>query len=246
MDSTLSFPHLPPDRAGSSAADEAVSLLVGAVFTLGLFTCMAHFESAGSTDSAPAIEDLRSVAAVVKPPPQKVEIKQQPEEQVMPLTGIDIAASESPVRISVVPPDLEKIIPASDVPPKVAIQFSQLFADLRPKADISGDLNRIFRPSEVDKAPVAVFKTIARVSRRARDDADALRTTLELVIDTEGYVASSRVLKSSGNLEFDTIVEQCVRREWVFSPAIKNGRKVKCLVDQLVWYKWTEGSPFKI
>jgi TonB family protein len=243
MESALSLPQRAPDRG---LADEAVSLLVGAAFTAGLFTCMAHFEGSATKIPAPDIEDMRTVAAVLEPPPQHVEVRPRPEDQVMPLTGIEIAASESPVRISVVPPDLAKIIPTSEVPPKVAIQFSQLFTDLRPKEDISGDLNRIFRPSEVDKAPVAVFKTIARVSRRVREDSDALRTTLELVIDTEGYVASSRVLRSSGNLEFDTIVEQCVRREWVFSPAVKNGKKVKCLVDQLVWYKWTEGSPFKI
>jgi hypothetical protein len=37
-----------------------------------------------------------------------------------------------------------------------------------------------------------------------------------------------------------------VRDEWVFTPAIRKGRKVKCMVQQLIWYKWTEGSKFTI
>jgi TonB family protein len=70
--------------------------------------------------------------------------------------------------------------------------------------------------------------------------------TLLLVIDTEGAVMSIRVLRPSGNADFDTIVLQCVRDEWVFSPAIRKGHKVKCMVQQLIWYKWTGGSKFTI
>ena len=67
-----------------------------------------------------------------------------------------------------------------------------------------------------------------------------------MVIDTEGAVSSLRVLKTSGNAEFDSIVLKCVRDEWVFTPAIRKGRKVRCMVQQLIWYKWTEGSKFTI
>ena len=62
----------------------------------------------------------------------------------------------------------------------------------------------------------------------------------------KGAVTAIRVVKPSGNAEFDTIVVECVRDEWVFSPAVRKGKKVKCLVQQLVWYKWTAGSPFTI
>ena len=144
------------------------------------------------------------------------------------------------------PPDLAKIIPATDIPPKAEIQISQLYADMKPRSGMLGGPDRVFKPSEVDRAPAAVIKTIAHIPHRTRQDADELRATLELVIDGKGEVASVRVLRSSGNAEFDEIVSKCVRKEWVFSPAIKNGKNVKCLVDQLVWYKWTSASPFKI
>jgi len=73
-----------------------------------------------------------------------------------------------------------------------------------------------------------------------------LKVTLLLVIDADGAVTSIRVLKPSGNAQFDSIVLDCVRDEWVFTPAIRKGRKVKCMVQQLIWYKWTEGSKFTI
>jgi TonB family protein len=66
------------------------------------------------------------------------------------------------------------------------------------------------------------------------------------VVDAEGGVTGIRVLKPSGNAKFDSIVLESVRDEWEFSPAIRKGRKVRCMVQQLVWYKWTEGSPFTI
>jgi outer membrane biosynthesis protein TonB len=51
------------------------------------------------------------------------------------------------------------------------------------------------------------------------------------------------VLRPSGNEAFDKIVTECVRDEWEFTPAIRKGKKVRCMVQQLVWYKWTNGSP---
>ncbi len=90
------------------------------------------------------------------------------------------------------------------------------------------------------------MRTIARVSSRVRDDAPQLRVTLLLIIDSEGAVTSARVLTPSGNAKFDQIVIECVRDEWVFTPAVRKGKKVRCMVQQLVWYQWTNGSPFTL
>jgi TonB family protein len=207
---------------------------------------MAHFQGEGPTVAAREFEDLHSVPSIFEPPPPKVEEVQPREAEVVPFTGLEIGSSGSAVKISVVPPDLARIIRTTEIPPRASIQVSQLYTDMKPRTGVSAGAERVYKPSEVDKAPVAVVKVIARVSKRVREDADQLRTTLELVVDAKGEVVTIRVLRSSGNAEFDTIVSQCVQRDWVFSPAIKNGRNVKCLVDQLVWYKWTTGSPFKI
>jgi len=41
-------------------------------------------------------------------------------------------------------------------------------------------------------------------------------------------------------------VTECVKEEWVFSPAIRRGKKVRCMVQQAVWYKWTDGNKFTL
>lgn len=226
--------------------NEALYLAAGIAVTFCLFAAMARFEGAGKAAPDPQIDDLKSVSALYEPPPPAVQEHPQQQEEVMPFAGLDIGVSDSPVRIAVVPPDLAKIIPTTEIPPRADVRFDQLYTDLKPKSGLSGGAERVYRPSEVDKAPTAIVKTIAHVSRRARDDADELRTTLELVIKADGDIESVRVMRSSGNPEFDTIVMHGVRREWVFSPAIKGGKNVKCLVNQLIWYKWSAGGPFKI
>jgi TonB family protein len=235
----------PARGAAGRAADEALSILIGAGLTFGLFAGLAHFEFSGASAPAPEIEDLRIVAAPPEPPPP-VEEHVQRVDVATPLTGIEIAASESTVKIAVIPPDLSKLFPSTEIPPKATIMVSQLYTDLRPRASVSSDFDRIFKASEVDQVPAAILKTIARVPNNVRNDAFELKVTLEMVIDTDGYVTTISVLKPSGNAKFDSIVARCVKQEWAFSPAIRKGKKVRCLVQQLVWYQWSGGSPFTL
>jgi TonB family protein len=231
---------------GAYLAEEAFCVLVGGALTFGLFFGIARFESV--RPAAPVeIEDLHAAAAVPEPPPPKPQERVEAQDLVVPLTGIEIAASASPVKLAVVPPDLDKIIPQTELPPRATIQFNQLLTDLRPKASISGEFQHIYQQNEVDQAPKAIVQTIARVSSRARDNAEQLRVNLLLVIGTTGEVQSIRVMRASGNPKFDKIVLECVRDEWEFSPAVLRGKKVRCLVQQQVWYKWTgSSSPFTL
>lgn len=227
-------------------ANEALCLLFGAGFTFCLFIAIAHFEMVRSVTPPPEIEDLRAVAAVSEPPPPKMEEHAEATDLAIPLTGIEIGASDSPVKLAVVPPDLEKLVPPAELPPRATIQFGQLMTDLKPRANISSEYQHIYQQSEVDQVPLAVVKTIARISSNVRDNVNSLRVTLLLVIDPEGVVQSIRVMRPSGNTKFDSIVLQCVRDEWEFTPAIRKGKKVRCMVQQLVWYQWTNGSPFTL
>jgi TonB family protein len=235
----------PARSAAGRAADEAVSILIGAGLTFGLFTGLAHFEFSGAGSAAPEIEDLRIVTAPPEPPPP-VEEHLQRVDVATPLTGIEIAASDSTLKIAVIPPDLSKLFPTTEMPPKATIMVSQLYTDFRPRANFSGDFDRIFKASEVDQVPAAIVKTIARVPSAVRNDAFELKVTLEMVIDTDGYVTTISVLTPSGNAKFDSIVARCVKQEWAFSPAIRKGKRVRCLVQQLVWYQWSGGSPFTL
>jgi len=233
-----------PRSTTDRVAEELLCLLLGAGLTFALFFGVARFENAGPAAVPPVIEDLHRAPAVFDPPPPKPEEHTVPPDLDIPLTGIDVGPSDSPVKLSVVPPDLAKIMPVEDLPPIATIQFGQIITDLRPKTGVGGDFQHIYQQNEVDVAPKAVVQVIARVPSLIRDDAEQLHVTLALVIDMEGAVTSIRVIKPSGNARFDAIVTDCVRDEWQFSPAIRKGKKVRCMVQQLVWYKWTSGSPF--
>lgn len=244
MSASLSIPA--PRRVADNLAEEAVCLALGGALTFGIFFGIARFESVRPVAPPADIEDLRVMSAFTEPPPPKPEERVE-QDTIVPLTGIEIAASDSSVKLAVVPPDLDRIIPSEDIPPRATIQFNQLMTDLKPKAGISGDFDHIYQQNEVDVVPKAVVKTIARVTKRTRDGAVELRVTLVLVIDTVGAVTSIKILKPSGNAKFDQVVMECVRDEWEFSPAVKKGKKVRCMVQQLVWYRWTENnSPFTL
>jgi outer membrane biosynthesis protein TonB len=65
-----------------------------------------------------------------------------------------------------------------------------------------------------------------------------------ILIDTRGAVTSVRQLQGSGNQYFDEIILRDIRESWVFSPAMKKGHKVRCLVQQNVRVVWENGSIF--
>ena len=238
---------LPSYRTGLGyLAEEATCLLLGAGLTFGLFFGLARFESTRAATPAEEVEDLRSVAPMDEPPPPPVAVHDALPDVAAPLAGIEIARSASPVKLAVVPPDLAQILPASELPPRAAIQFNQLLTDLRPQTGVGGDFQHIYQQSEVDQIPVAVVKTIARVPSRVHDDVTQLRCTLVLVIEATGEISSIKVIRASANPKFDAIVVDCVQNEWQFTPAVRRGRKVRCMVQQLVWYKWTSGSKFTL
>jgi TonB family protein len=238
---------LPSYRTGTAyLAEEAACLLVGAGLTFALFFGLAHFESIRNAGPREQVEDLRAVTATVEPPPPPVQEHNAPPDVAAPLAGIEIAPSNSAVKLAVVPPDLAHILPATDLPPRAAIHFDQLLTDLKPRVGTGGDFNHIYQQSEVDQVPVAVVKTIARVPSRVHDNVNQLRCTLVLVIEPTGEITDIKVIRGSANPKFDALVVDCVQNEWQFSPAVRKGKKVRCMVQQLVWYKWTQGNKFTL
>ena len=94
-----------------SGWDEIFGWTVGAAFTFGLFFAMAHFENVGGQEPPSEIEDVRMVAMPFEPPPPPPTMEEPvvAPEEVPPLVGIDAGASDSPVRIAVIPRDLEAL-----------------------------------------------------------------------------------------------------------------------------------------
>jgi TonB family protein len=228
-------------------ANNAISVLMGAGFTFCLFMGIAHYENVAPAGPPPEIVDLRAVAIPLEPPPppRDERTESEPSEVVTTVTGFDLAPSDSPVKIAVSPPMFDALSPAAQLAPPAMIQVGQLYGDFRPKTDASFDSQHIFQQSEVDRIPTVLFRKDPVVPNNVRHDVVSLRVKLLLVIDANGLAGDIRILRTSGNPAFDAIIIENIK-EWGFSPAIKKGRKVKCLVEQAVTVRWAAGSPFEV
>lgn len=229
-----------------SLVDEVWSVVIGLGFTMALFMGIAGFAGAEGEEPPVEIEDLRVMSMPFDTPPPKVVETPEVAAPVAPLAGIEVAASDSPVRISVPPPDMSALMPDVQVAPAATIQTGQFYSGLKPTIDVgAGDLDRVFQHHEVDRRPGVLSRPNPRVPKYVRRDAKTLRVSLLIVVDTKGGVDSVRVLDPSGNPEFDEIVMRDVREAWYFTPAMKNGRNVRCLIQQAVRVSWNGGSPFE-
>jgi TonB family protein len=226
--------------------EEAASLAAGLAFTSVLFFGMAHFERNGGAEPPADFAELHSVSVPLELPPPRIQEEPQPiAETALPFAGLEIGESESPVKIAVVPPDLEDLLPHSDVPPAAAIQVAQLVHEFKPKMDLEADFSRVFQATEVDQRPTVLARPNPFIPSNVRNKAKVLRVLLLITVETNGSVHSVRVLNPSGNPKFDAIIVESVQHDWAFTPAIKKGRKVRCLIQQSVAVTWrSDGTPF--
>lgn len=221
-----------------------IGLFLGVMFTFGLFLAIAHYERGGPAPPPPVLDDLHIATVMIEPPPAMV----QPETSVPDTTmiGFELAPEKSPVKIAVSPPDLSAILPEEmSKAPTANAQLGPLLTDFKPKMDLSYDAQHIYQKSEVDRVPEILSRPDPQISSRVRDNADTLRVTLVVVINADGEIGNIRLTKSSGKTEFDQLMMESLR-DWVFAPAMKNGKKVRCLIEQGITVQWSRGSVFRI
>lgn len=237
---------LPAETTGASYAAEGLCLMLGAAFTLALFLGVAHFDSIDAPAPEADIAELRAMSLPMDTPPPRPVDTPTVESNAAPLAGLELGASDSPVRIAVVPPDLSQLLPVSTEAPAAKIEPARLYTEFKPNPEIGGDFSRIFQQHEVDQRPTVVSRPKPYVPGAVRGGAESLRISMLILIDTSGAVSNVRVLNGSGNRHFDEIILRDVREAWIFSPAMKKGRKVRCLVQQNVRVVWRGGNPFEI
>lgn len=230
---------------GAGIGERIAGLLLGVGFTLGLFIGIAHYELGQPAQPPAALDDLHATMALVEPPPLPVK----PTETVpdmTPMAGFELSPAASPVTIAVSPPDLAAILPEdlSKAPPANA-QIGLLLTDFKPKMELAYDSQHIYQKSEVDRPPKILERPNPQVSSRVRNDAAALRVSLIAVINADGAVGNIQLVKSSGNVEFDKLIIESLK-EWVFSPAMKGGKNVRCLIEQGITVQWSNGSVFHL
>jgi TonB family protein len=238
------FP-LPRHSAGANALAETLSLMLGAGVTLLLFIGVAHFDGQAPAALEPDLTELHVASLPPEiPPPRPVETPQV-VTTVLPFAGLETGANASPVRIAVVPPDLSRLLPVDTIAPAAKIEAARLYTDLKPRIEISEDTARIYQSAEVDQRPAALSRPKPYIPPIVRNSAKSLRVFVVVLIDTHGTVKNVRVLESSGNPYFDAIIVRDIQDAWIFSPAVKNGQKVRCLIQQNVRVEWVSSSHFE-
>jgi len=148
------------------------------------------------------------------------------------------------VRISVSPPDLDSVLPEDlSRAPHVDARIGPL-RNFGPRIDFASDPKHVFESSEVDQVPRVLFREPPEVPGYIAKDADMLATTLMAIIDADGSIGSVRIARSSGNARFDAITAKNIM-EWGFSPAMKGGKRVRCLIEQDIIVRFKPESPFE-
>lgn len=243
---TFSFrPALLP--LAPDARREAAGWAAGAGFTLLLFLVLARIEQVSGPAPDRSIADLPVMSLPLEAPPPRLTEPPPPDEAPPPLTAIETAAADSTVHIVAVPPDLAALLPEQTAPPRASVSLNLDYAELKPRAGPEADLNHIYQQSEVDQRPRALVRVAPQGTGAYLGGASALHLRLLVLIDRDGHAESARVIRSSGNAEFDVIMMNTLKASWLFSPAVKRGRKVRCLVEQRVDIQTSdEADPFSL
>jgi TonB family protein len=235
-----------PLAVRGGAAREAGSLALGTGFTLLLFLAMAQVGRDQVAEPAPDLAALRAVAVPLDVPPPQPWEDAPPRPEAAPFAGLELGAEPSAMKIAAVPLDLGELAAAPARAPAAAIQPARLYTEFRPRVEVAADQQYVFQQHEVDQRPAVLARPTPFIPPIVRGGAATLRVTLLILIDARGQVQSVRILEPSGNARFDEIIVRDIREAWVFSPAVKQGRKVRCLLQQTVRVNWDGRSPFEL
>jgi len=228
-------------------AEESISLLAGAIITFGIFFALSHLDSVEPVSPPAELLELRTMAALFEPPPPKLVETPEPVDAVAtPLTGIEIASSESAVKIAVVSPELASLFPEGPPALPAMTTIGKLDIVAKPRIEVDTNIQHVYQQNEVDQRPTVLDRTYPRVPEQVRKGAKVLRVTVIILVDKEGNPKNARLLKSSGNAAFDDIIMKSIMDTWIFTPAVKNGKRVNCLIQQTTAVTWSGNSDFEL
>jgi protein TonB len=177
------------------------------------------------------------------PPPPREPAPPEPGPLVGPLRLEISPDAASAVHIQV--PDIPLLATEAPPParPVVAARFDLAHAIARPVDGSPPPALRIFSRDEVDQRPMVVYRVKPKISDERVRRMTTPRVVLLLVVNTDGAVGDVRLMRSSGEDDFDQAIMEAVR-EWQFSPAIRKGRKVRCWVEQAISVRASGATPF--
>lgn len=161
--------------------------------------------------------------AVQVTPPEPPEVEQTAEEQDNTVSAqVDFALAQDKLAIKLLASDIRPTR-AQDIVQKVDFDLS--------KFEVKGqDINDmvVYEGKEVDKRPEHIYRVMPDLKLKKAKEI----VQLIYVVNIDGTVGDTYVLETT-NPQFNEEVIQCVKT-WTYSPAEKNGRKVRCWVKQKI------------
>lgn len=211
-------------------ARSAVGLVCSVAVTGLIFYGISRIQEVHTRAPEPPLEDLHAVILPLDTPPPVIPPTQTTPVVVGTPVQFEIASEPSPVSIQISP---APVVPIDTVAPLahpgITARF-ELGAGV-VHTEVASDPNHVFETSEVDQKPVPVFRKTPNVTTTIFKRVKNPRVVLLFVVTAEGSVTDARLLKSSGDKEFDDIMLEMIA-DWDFRPAMKKGKPVRCWVQQ--------------
>jgi len=224
---------------------------MGGGFTLCIFFAISFFlQTQDKAATKPVTQDdLEIVPLVMPPPPPPPKLEEKPL-LVPELTdaialGLQEEPSASTIKIAWSPPSIDEALPPSHIPTNALAGVSGLDSTFKPQLNVLLDDSHIYQKSEVDKIPLIISRSVPDVAESLLGPSRARSAVVLFVVDTHGAVGNVRIVRTSGNVEFDSIMADWVL-EWTFSPATKMGKPVRCMVQQQVTVQMGHRDAFSL
>jgi len=172
------------------------------------------------------VEELRAIyMPELPPPPPETAIRTTPPTRLF-----QFRESPSPglIKIKASPAPMEP-----DTRPTAEPDFTFALNDFRPttdQRDVNVAADHVFRRSEVDQLPIPLFQKMPVLPPGILFGVEDPRVTLLFAVEPDGSVDLVRLLRSAAE-ELDVVMIETIK-EWKFRPAIRQGRKVACWVQQ--------------
>lgn len=213
------------------------SFLGGVIICFGILFGIYIAQRTQVDEMPDLVSDVRSVylPAPVPPPDSFVEQKLPPPSEIQ----FDPAPSPSPVKIAATQLSEHYVDRPMALP-----SFDYEIESFRPSTSVQLR-DQIYKTSEVDQPPVVLYKKHPHMSLTLIRSTTTKRIRLLYIVNTRGRVEDVKLLGGSENIKFDKVIMNALK-EWRFRPAYKDGKKVRCWVQQVLVAKRPGGSAFSV
>lgn len=225
---------------GAPALRRLASVGGGVVVSILILVGISRAQKTQIPPQLPLTGELRMT--VIEPPPPAPPVANAPPSLTS-APEFEFEAQPESDGLEITATILPRSIPAPPIPDHM---FEISFDAFKMGGEITAEENpnHVFEASQVNERPVPLYRKSPIVPRDLLKNVDKPRVTLLFVVNQDGTVGDIRVLRAPSR-EIGEIMVQAVE-EWKFRPAMKSGRKVRCLVQLPIFVSQGSRSPFSV